>query len=131
MNAQAFDEGLLVACTALAQRVHKAKPGCEGDPPADADLRCLGAILSKAVVGVHCLEHASQLAASVFVSSAMEAHACKMSAVWSVSVAVVKRATRFLRDEGFAKRANARFQVFEDGAKLTAARANQWGGEEF
>ena len=131
VGAQAFDEGLLVACTGLATRFHKTKIGCASDPLADADLRCLGEILSKAVVGMHFLEHASQLALSVFVSSAMEAHECKMSAVWSVSVAVAKRATRFLRDEDLVKRANARYQVFEDGAKLTTARANKWDSEEF
>ena len=32
----------------------------------------------------------------------MVAHECKMSAEWSVSVAVAKRATRFLRDEDLA-----------------------------
>ena len=65
VGAQAFDEGLLVACTGLATHFAKTKIGCASDPPADADLRCLDEILSKAVVGVHFLEHASQLADSV------------------------------------------------------------------
>jgi hypothetical protein len=129
VDAQAFDEGLLVACNELAKQ-HSGRPGCAGGPPADAELKCLDEILSKAVVGMHFLAHAAQHASSVFVSSVMNADESKMTAVWSVGVAVARRAIRFLRDEGLAKRASARFQVFEHGAKLAFARANRWGGEE-
>jgi hypothetical protein len=66
VDAQAFDEGLLVACTGLATHFHNTKIGCASDPLADADLSCLDEILSKAVVGMHFLEHASQLALWVF-----------------------------------------------------------------